>query len=254
MAADAHLALAIVGADGRMGQEVLACALDHPRFRPGALLTRSDSPHLGEVPAGCRVAYSADLADGVAGTDVIVDFSAPAALEVVAQAAATHRVPLVSGTTGLDTRHRQALARAGEVVPVFYSPNMSVGVFALERLLSVAAQMLGKDYDIEVVESHHRHKKDAPSGTAKRLSETLREGVASVPGRSPHIPVHSIRGGDVVGDHTVHFMGDGDRIEITHRATARRTFAVGALRAALWLVEQQPGLYGMGDLLGGLQA
>jgi 4-hydroxy-tetrahydrodipicolinate reductase len=202
----------------------------------------------------------AALASG--GFDVVVDFSSPevtaALLEVVPKTGAA----LVSGTTGLGGDVEQALVRASAVTAVLWEPNMSFGVHVLVDLVRRAASQLGADFDAEVCEVHHRLKVDAPSGTATRLVETLKEarGASSTvvhgrqgrPGARPRgeIAVHALRGGDVIGDHTVHFMGSGERIELTHRATDRDVFAQGALRAAAFVAGKPAGRYRMRDVIG----
>lgn len=182
--------------------------------------------------------YALEAADGA---DVVVDFSSPAGAKAAALAAAERNVALVTGTTGLSAADRNEIARATTRIPIVLAPNMSVGANVLYRVAAVAARLLGEDYKPAVVEAHHRHKKDAPSGTALRLAEVL--GV-------PREEVQAIRGGDVVGDHTVFLLGDGERVELTHRATTRDAFAHGALRAARWVAGRKPGLYDMAAVLG----
>lgn len=231
------LRVAVIGALGRMGRilsECIECADD---CQIAALVGRTGS--VGSP-------YIDDPLAAAAEADVMIDFSLPEAFDNVVSAALSQRTPLVSGTTGLSGAQLGRLNELARVAPCFHSPNMSVGVQTLLDLLTRAVGALGADYQIDVVETHHRLKRDAPSGTAKRILETLG---AAQPAGQPPIPVHSIRGGDVVGDHTVAFMGPGDRLELTHRATSRKTFAMGALRAARWLVRQTPGRYGMSDLL-----
>lgn len=177
----------------------------------------------------------------VASADVIIDFSSPAGAVVAARVAAAKSVRLVIGTTGLSPQHRRIVEEAAWRVPVVFAPNMSIGANTMFRLAAEAARLLGAGYQPAIVEAHHRHKKDAPSGTALRLAETLgvtRDAVAAV------------RGGDVVGDHTALFLGDGERLEIVHRATSRDAFARGALRAARWVIGRRPGLYDMAAVLG----
>ena len=168
------------------------------------------------------------------------------------------------GTTGVHDAGKRALAEAAKRVPIVFAPNTSVGVTALLSLVANAARLLGPGYDIEIVETHHRHKRDAPSGTALRLGQALAEATGRAldrdgrftrhgdvgPRTAAEIGIQTLRGGDVIGDHTVFFLGEGERIEITHRATSRDTFARGAVRAALWLRGRAPGLYDMRDVLG----
>ncbi len=248
------LRVALVGASGRMGQAIERLA----RESSGAF----------EVVARASALRRDDFAT-VASNEpqVAIDFSAPASTRDFASIAAGARLPLVVGTTGLGPEHVRALESAAAVIPVFVASNMSVGVYVLGQLVRQATAMLGEDFDLEIVEAHHRKKVDAPSGTALTLLEIAqreRERDAGSPaseavhGRSGaagarprgEIGMHAIRGGDVVGDHHVHFLGEGERIELVHRATSRDVFASGALRAARWLIAQSPGLYGMRDLLG----
>lgn len=236
----------LVGAKGRMGQAIAAAAES-----AGAL-----------IAAGLD--QGDDLAREIRGCDVVVDFSHPSATEGVHRACLDAGKPLVIGTTGHSGAERALIEKTAKSLPVVLSPNFSVGVNALFWLTREAARMLGEDFDLEIVETHHRLKKDAPSGTAKKLAEILcevrkldyaanarhgREGLIGE--RSPkEIGVHSIRAGDVVGDHTVTLAGPGERLELTHKASSRETFAAGALRAARWIVGKPPGLYSMEDVLG----
>jgi 4-hydroxy-tetrahydrodipicolinate reductase len=195
---------------------------------------------------------------------VWIDFSSPAATAANAAAAAERGAALVVGTTGVDAQGKQALTAAAARVPVVFAPNTSVGITVLLQLVAEAARLLGPGYDMEIVEAHHRMKRDAPSGTALRLAEALAEATGRDLGREARytrqgdvgprtgteIGIQTIRGGDVVGDHTVFFLGDGERIEVTHRASTRDTFARGAVRAALWTAGRAPGLYDMRDVLG----
>lgn len=257
--------LAVVGASGRMGRAVVraahadglavACAV-------GATDVGRDVGELSGVgPLGVCVV------DGLAAlerarADVVVDFSVPAATLALAPIAAAAGVAIVSGTTGLDERTRAALEQAAVQVAVLWEPNMSVGVHVLSRIAAEAAEALA-DWDVEIAETHHRAKVDAPSGTALRLADVLKRARASeaalVHGRRGRpgarsrneIGIHALRGGDVVGDHVVHLMGGGERLEIAHRATSRDVFAHGALRAARWIVGRGRGWYSLGDVLAG---
>jgi 4-hydroxy-tetrahydrodipicolinate reductase len=190
-------------------------------------------------------AFGTCVVDGLAAieharAEAVVDFSAPGATLALAPIAAAAGSALVSGTTGLGDDARGALDRAAARVPVLWEPNMSLGVHVLTELVGRAASALA-DWDAEIVETHHRAKVDAPSGTALRLAESL--------GRA-NVGIHALRGGDVVGDHTVHLLGGGERLELTHRAANRDVFAHGALRAARWLVGRPPGRYALRDVLG----
>jgi 4-hydroxy-tetrahydrodipicolinate reductase len=191
---------------------------------------------------------------------VVIDFSTAAALPHLLQLALRQKVAVVSGTTRLDATCERLLDEAAKVVPVLWAPNTSVGVQVLAELVTLAARKLGLGFDVEIVEAHHRAKVDAPSGTAERLRkavEEAREGLRPVYGRegnagpreAEEIAVLAVRGGDVIGDHTVHFLGQGERLELTHRATNRELFARGALRAARFLVGKPAGLYAMADVM-----
>ena len=236
----------LVGAKGRMGQAIAAAA-----EAAGAVIVAA-------------LDQGDDLAKGVDLCDVVVDFSHSSAAKEICRTALGAGKPLVIGTTGQSNEERILLEKASKSLPIVLSPNFSLGVNALFWLTRKAAEMLGQGFDLEIMEVHHRLKKDAPSGTAKRLAEVLcevrkldyaknvahgREGLIGERSAA-EIGVHSIRGGDVVGDHTVTFAGRGERLELTHRASSREAFATGALRAARWIVGRPPGLYSMEDVLG----
>ncbi|HRT05852.1 MAG TPA: 4-hydroxy-tetrahydrodipicolinate reductase [Kiritimatiellia bacterium] len=264
----------IVGAGGRMG---LAMArLIAQRAVPGlelvAAVDRAGAPLLGQdagVAAGVPalgVVLGADLAAGLAARpDVAVDFSSPSAVAATAAQVVAAGVPWVVGTTGLGAAEQAAVAQAAHQIPVVLSANMSLGVNLLYALVAQAARTLaGLRYDCEIIERHHRRKKDSPSGTALYLGEAAAQGFGwnlqdvavdgrtGIPGERPEkeIGFHAVRGGDIVGDHTVLFAADGECIELSHRATSRDTLALGALRAAAWLPGRAPALYGMRDVLG----
>lgn len=237
--------IVIQGARGRMGQAVAKAAAE-----------------LG-LPVAATVDVGDDLAAGVARGDVIVDFSAHSATRSVLEVAVAQRKPVVLGTTGHSEAERRELLALAAQVPCVWAGNFSVGVNLLFALTRRAAAILGADYDAEVVEMHHRFKKDAPSGTAARLleiileerrlsREALRHGREGITGeRTPNeVGIHALRGGDVVGDHTVIFAALGERVELTHKASDRAIFARGALRAAQWLVGRPAGVYDMQDVLG----
>jgi 4-hydroxy-tetrahydrodipicolinate reductase len=205
-----------------------------------------------------------DPSNGIAQCDAVIDFSFHEVTPAIATLAAAHNVPLIIGTTGHTTEERAAILEATvHTIPVVWAGNYSVGVNTLNYLTRKAASILNQGYEAEVLEMHHHHKKDAPSGTAARLLEILqsayklddsqlahgREGLIGARPRN-EIGVHAIRGGDIVGEHTVYFCGEGERIELTHRATDRRIFAQGAIRAAHWASKQNPGLYDMEAVLG----
>jgi 4-hydroxy-tetrahydrodipicolinate reductase len=237
----------IAGSKGRMGRTLLACAPRHPELQI-----------VGEVDLGD------DLRAVIANADVVIDFSSHAATAAIAALCAEHRKALIIGTTGHSEAERSEISSLSSRIPIVWSANYSTGVNTLFWLTRKAAEILGPEFDREVVEMHHRLKQDAPSGTAKTLAGILasvrgqlfdqvarhgREGIVGERTRT-EIGVHSIRGGDVVGDHLVIFAGDGERVELAHKASSRDTFAHGALRAAQWAVRQQPGLYDMQDVLG----
>ena len=219
----------LVGAQGRMGKAVTAAAARDPSFSIAAGLDRADS-----------------IAPAIESCDVVIDFSAANATENVCQACAQHRKPLVLGTTGHTPAQTDCIRDAERVIPIVFAANFSVGVNVLFALTRRAAELLGENFDLDVIEMHHRTKKDAPSGTAKRLLEILHE----VRNGKDAIAVQSIRAGDIVGEHTVIMAGPGERLEFTHRAASRETFAVGALRAARWVIDQPAGLYRMENVLG----
>ncbi len=235
--------IALFGSEGRMGAEVLREAGD-------AVVARYDSAPGALDP-------ETPLPDAV---DVVMDFSAPAAwadLDRLLEGAAPG-VSLVSGTTGIGDDGRRTLERWAEGRAVLWSPNMSLGILVLGRLVDSACRMLGEGFDVEIVELHHRGKVDSPSGTALSLAGMTgaaevvfgRRGAAG-PRPAGQLGVHAVRGGDVPGEHQVHLLGEGERLTLTHAATSRRVFAIGALRAAAFLSGKSPGLYGMGDLIGG---
>jgi 4-hydroxy-tetrahydrodipicolinate reductase len=236
----------INGAKGRMGQTLIACAGRNPELRI-----------VGQFDLGD------DLQSRVEETDAVIDFSVHEATAGIASVCAAHGKSLVIGTTGHSEAETSQIARCQSVIPIVWSANYSTGVNALFWLARKAAEILGPGFDIEVVEMHHRAKRDAPSGTAATLGRILAE-VRKLPGdqslrhgrrgitgerEAAEIGMHSLRGGDVVGDHTVIFAANGERLELTHKASSRETFAHGALRAAQWAVQQKPGRYDMLDVL-----
>jgi 4-hydroxy-tetrahydrodipicolinate reductase len=262
--------IGIAGCAGRMGRmlarEIAAtagCTLAGGSARPGASVIGTDLGSLaGLEPLG--VAVLDDAATLFAGVDAVLDFTTPEATERHATLAATAGAIHVVGTTGLGPSAREALDQAARRVPVVVAPNMSVGVNLLMALVEQVARTLGPDFDIEIVEMHHRHKVDAPSGTALGLAEAAatgrgvrltevveraRDGLTG-PRRRGAIGLAALRGGDVVGDHAVLFAGEGERIELTHRASSREIYAKGAVRAARWAEGRPPGLYTMRDVLG----
>ncbi|MEO7329150.1 MAG: 4-hydroxy-tetrahydrodipicolinate reductase [Minicystis sp.] len=259
--------IAVHGVTGRMGQCVVRLAAAEGLSIVGAIaspqsagLGRDAGEIAGAGPLGVEI--SADTAAGLLGADVVIDFSSAAALPGLLTRAARARVAVISGTTRLDAVCEQRLHEAARVVPVLWAPNTSVGVQVLADLVRQAVERLGLGFDVEIVETHHRAKVDAPSGTADRLRQAAEEGRAGLravngregnvgPRKAEEIGVHAVRGGDVIGDHTVHLLGPGERIELTHRATNRDLFARGALRAARFLVGKPAGRYTMADVLRG---
>ncbi len=237
----------INGAKGRMGQALLSCAARMPEL---------------QVIAGIDVGD--DLAAAIQGADVVVDFSFHSVTPKVARLCAERKIALVVGTTGHSDADKAVIREASKTIPMVWASNFSTGVNTLFWLTRKAAEILGPSYDLEVVEMHHRLKKDAPSGTATtlleilgevrqvQLAEALRHGRQGITGErtSTEIGIHAVRGGDVVGDHTVMFATVGERVELTHKASSRDTFANGALRAARWVVQRAPGIYDMQDVLG----
>ena len=243
----APLRLCILGAQGRMGQALIRCAAEDPELQVTATVDAED-----------------DLAAALSQCDAVIDFSATQITPQIARACAEAGKVLVVGTTGHELAARELINQAADQIPLVFSPNFSVGVNTLFWLTRKAAEILGPEFDLEVVEMHHRLKKDSPSGTARHLAEILaevrqldyaeaaRHGRAGLVGERAHdeIGVHAIRGGDVVGDHTVIYAAPGERLELTHKASNRDTFARGALRAAKWASKQPAGLYDMQDVLG----
>lgn len=261
------IGLAITGAAGRMGQRLIALCGETPGLRLAAAIERPDherqSADAGEVAGIGRLGVPITY-DCRARPDVLIDFSAPDSTRHWMKACRDRGIPMVIGTTGLQAADHAAIDVASSGIPILQAPNMSLGVNVLLQVAAEVARRLGPDYDIEVVEAHHRFKKDAPSGTALALADAVLLAVGRTRADLAHgrqgdyearkpgeVGMHALRLGDEVGRHTVHFAALGERIELTHQATSRDTFARGALRAAAWLVGQPPGRYTMADLLGG---
>lgn len=258
--------IAIAGVGGRMGQALVQAVREHPECRLGAASEREGSPLVGQALEQDEpgVAVVSDLAAAVADFDVLIDFTRPEATVAHAALCQAQGKRMVIGTTGLSSAQEAELHTVAEAIPLVYAPNMSVGVNLTFKLVELAARVLGESVDIEIIEAHHRHKVDAPSGTALRLGRIVADTLGrdleadAVYGREGHtgarerrtIGFSTIRAGDIVGEHTTLFAADGERVEITHRATSRMTFAAGAVRAAVWLSDQGPGLYDMQDVLG----
>jgi 4-hydroxy-tetrahydrodipicolinate reductase len=250
----------VCGVAGRMGSRIVDLLRQSNQL---SLLGGVEAPgsfavgtHIGEVPV------VDNLSKLIERGDVVIDFTHPKGTLENLKVVLAHKKPLVIGTTGLSADEGRQIEAASKTIPLCFSPNMSIGVNVMFKLIVEAARLLGKDYDVEVIEAHHRLKKDAPSGTAMRMAEVLvaalkrskenlrfhREGIIGER-KADEIGVQTLRGGDIVGDHTVMFAGLGERLEITHRATNRDNFARGALVAAQWLVGKKPGLYDMQDVL-----
>ncbi|NNE93930.1 MAG: 4-hydroxy-tetrahydrodipicolinate reductase [Verrucomicrobiales bacterium] len=243
------LKLLVTGCKGRMGQTVTACA------------SEDDA-----VEASCGIDLGDSLEESIVKCDAVIDFTLPSFTAELIDSCTTHRKALVMGTTGHDDDLLAKIRAASETIPVVHAPNFSVGVNTLFWLTQKTTEILGPQFDLEVIEMHHRHKQDAPSGTARRLAEILAEvrnlsydddcrhgRHGDVGARTDtEIGVHSLRGGDVVGDHTIVYAIDGERVELTHKASSRATFANGAIRAAKWIASEgkTSGLFDMQDVLG----
>ena len=262
--------IAIHGAAGRMGLALLEVSRGVPNLTLTAAIEHPGHPAIGmdvgtltgSAPLG--VSIIDHMATDAHVFDVLIDFTRPASSLAALEACRATNSAMVIGTTGFTTDQREQIAAAAREIPVVLSPNMSIGVNLCFKLLDLAARVLGNEVDVEIIEAHHRHKIDAPSGTALRMGEVVanaldrtleqcalygREGVIGARERAT-IGFSTIRAGDIVGDHTVLFAGEGERVEITHRASSRMTFATGAMRAATWVAGRSPGIYDMQDVLG----
>ncbi len=259
----------VTGAAGRMGAAIIEAIKDNPLVTLTGALEKAGSPVLG-LDAGTvsgvgelSVEITDDRAKAFKRADVIIDFSMPEATLKTVDEVLAHKKAIVIGTTGFSHHQRDRIKELARKVRIVMAPNMSVGVNLLAKLVHDAATVLGDSYDVEIVEAHHRHKKDAPSGTAIHIAEVAaaalgrdlkkvavyeRKGIIGERTRD-EIGIQSIRAGDTVGDHTIFFAGMGERIELTHRASSRQTFAMGAVRAAIWVVEKPSGFYDMQDVL-----
>ncbi len=261
--------IAIAGSGGRMGKTLLESVLQSDDLMLHAALEHSASAQLGRdagelIGSTCGVKITADVAAALEGADVLIDFTRPEGTLLHLELCQKLGVNMVIGTTGFTAQQKAQLGAAAQHIGIVFAPNMSVGVNLTFKLLEMAAKVLSHGYDIEIIEAHHRHKVDAPSGTALGMGEVIartlgrdlsecavysRLGVTGE--RDPStIGFATVRGGDIVGDHTVLFAGTGERIEITHKASSRATFALGALRAARFLQENPAGMYDMQDVLG----
>ena len=253
--------IAIAGSSGRMGRILLDSVADADDLALHAALEHEGSEMLGQDAGGVKI--SADVGTALEGADVLIDFTRPEGTLHHLEVCRRLKVNMVIGTTGFSVQQKAQLGAAAQDIGIVFAPNMSVGVNLLFKLLETASRVLAQGYDIEIIEAHHRHKVDAPSGTALGLGEVIartlgrdlsecavygREGVTGE--RDPStIGFATVRGGDIVGDHTVLFAGIGERIEITHKASSRATFALGALRAARFLKNHPAGMYDMQDVL-----
>lgn len=261
--------IAIAGASGRMGRMLIEAVLQAEDMQLAAALDQPGSPWLGKdagdfAGAPCGVKVSDALEDALAQVDCLIDFTRPEGTLRHLEICRRLGVHLVIGTTGFTTEQKTLIQQAANEIPLVFAPNMAVGVNAVFRLLDVAARILNEGYDVEVIEAHHRHKVDAPSGTALRMGEVVAEALGrdlsecAVYGREGHtgerpatqIGFSTIRGGDIVGDHTVLFAGEGERIEITHKSASRKSYASGSLRAARFMQGKAKGLFDMQDVLG----
>lgn len=261
--------IAIAGATGRMGKMLIEAVLNSSDAQLVGALEHAACPQLGE-DAGAflgkktGVMISADIAQVLANAEYLIDFTRPEGTMAHLAVAQTTGTKMIIGTTGLSSEQIASLKKASSQLAIVFAPNMSVGVNATFKLLEIAAKMLNQGYDIEIIEAHHRHKVDAPSGTALKMGEVIAESLGenlndiAVYAREGHtgerkegsIGFATIRGGDIVGDHTVLFAGDGERIEISHKSSSRQSYAQGSLRAARFLQNQTTGLYDMQDVLG----
>ncbi|ADU64807.1 4-hydroxy-tetrahydrodipicolinate reductase [Desulfurispirillum indicum] len=264
------LKIAIMGVTGRMGTTILNLVEKSDHCQLAAAIDAPTSPYLGKDSGEIAgfgtngIVITDDLEAALSEADVVIDFTHADATAGNAPRLAKIGIPLVIGTTGLSAEGQAAINAAAQHIPIVFAPNMSTGVNVTLKLLEMAATIFGDDYDVEVVEAHHNRKKDAPSGTAMKMAQVLaqtlkrdlatdavyhREGMIGERTKK-EIGIQTIRGGDIVGDHTVFFCGPGERVEITHRAHSRDTFASGAIRAATWVHHQPAGLYSMFDVLG----
>jgi len=256
--------IVVTGIAGRMGREIAHAIHEsaEARFVAGTVRKGGNAVELAEkldLPVDDSLEAALDR-----GADAVIDFTTPEATLAHARICAARGTALVVGTTGLAPEQKAELAAHAQKIPLVFAPNMSVGVNLLFNLAALAARTLGDAYDVEIVEAHHKHKKDAPSGTALRLAEVVAEALGrdldQVANYGRHgnigarpateIGIQTVRGGDVVGEHTLYFLGEGERIELTHRASSRGAFARGAVRAAIWAAGRAPGLYDMQDVLG----
>ena len=269
-AAHEPINIGVIGAGGRMGRMLIEAIQDNPQTILSAAIERQGSSLVGadagEVASIGRIDIKIvdDLVAVIDDIDVLIDFSLPEATEQNMQICAEHKVAMVIGTTGFNEQQEQVLTEASKHIAIVYAGNYSTGVNLSLKLLGMAAKAFGNEADVEIIEAHHKHKIDAPSGTAYMMAEAVAEARGqdlknvAVYGREGQtgarkegtIGIHAIRGGEIIGDHTVMFIADGEVVEITHRARARMTFAAGAVRASTWIVQKKTGQYNMQDVLG----
>ncbi len=264
-----QIRIAIAGASGRMGRMLIETTMKADDMVLVAAFERPDSPFIGRdagefTGVACGVPITSDVAEGLAKADCLIDFTRPEGTLQHLVLARQARCAVVIGTTGFSAEGKAAIAEAARDIPVVFAPNMAVGVNAVFKLLDMAARILNEGYDVEIIEAHHRLKVDAPSGTALRMGEVVAEALGrdlescAVYGREgvtgerdgQTIGFATVRGGDIVGDHTVLFAGIGERIEITHKSSSRMSYATGSLRAARFLAGRKAGLFDMQDVLG----
>jgi len=263
------LNIVIPGASGRMGKMLIEAVLNDPATQLHAALDVPQSPAIGQdatafLGQSKGIMISSDLVSALSGAHCLIDFTRPQGTLTHLDACVAAGVNMVIGTTGFDDAEKERIAQAARSIGIVMSPNMSVGVNVTLKLLEKAAKAVATGYDIEIMQAHHRHKVDAPSGTALKMGEVVAQGLGrdlkdcAVYERYGHtgerdpstIGFATIRGGDIVGDHTVLFAGTGERIEITHKSSSRSTYASGSMRAVHFLASQGPGLYAMDDVLG----
>lgn len=263
------LKIGLIGANGRMGKAIIQVLAQSQKSSLSSATVKAGSIYIGfdsGIHSGIKetgVIFDSDLVAACKGSDVLIDFSSHTGFSENLSIAVAEKKPIVIGTTGLTEAEKMEIQTASTQIPIVFSPNMSVGVNLLFKLTEIAAKVLQEDFDVEVLDIHHRHKKDAPSGTAQHLKEVLlrafdrkeenviygRHGM--YPERDPkEIAIHTMRAGEVIGDHTVFFLSPEERIEISHKAQDRKTFAVGAVKAAEFLSDKSKGLYNMFDVLG----
>lgn len=261
--------IAVAGSTGRMGRAIMETIAEAQDLQLSAALEQADNPYLSQdagtlIGSPCGITVSDDYATALNGSDILIDFTRPAGTMAHLSACRSLGIKMVIGTTGFSIAEKELIREAANDIAIVLAPNMSVGVNVLFKLLEVAATVLQEGYDIEVIEAHHRHKVDAPSGTALRMGEVIADALhrdlnkVAIYGREGNtgeraadtIGFSTIRGGDIVGDHTALFAGIGERLEVTHKASSRKTFATGALRAARFLTNKESGLFDMQDVLG----